>query len=81
MTHDEVARRIERERHAHLAHDRDQLVGVMERVKIGTADPACLHRDQHVAGARHGIRNVFHDEDAPTGDSGAHDGERTETAS
>ena len=77
MTHDEVERRIEADRRAHLARDRDQLVGVVQRVQIGAADPARLDRDQHVARAEHGIGDVLDDENTTTGDGGTHGGETT----
>ena len=68
---------IEADRHAHLARDRDQLVGVVQRVQIRPADPARLDLDEHVAGAGHRVGDVFHHEGTPTGNGGTHAREAT----
>ncbi len=75
VAHDVVEGRVEAQRRFHLPGDRDQLVGVMERVQIGPADPARLHRDHDVARTGDRVGDVVDDEDPTTGNGGAHVGE------
>ncbi len=54
------------------SRDPDQLGRVVQRVQVGSADAARLHRDQGVARSGNGIGNVVDDEGSTTGDGGAH---------
>ena len=72
VAHDEVAARVEADRCTHLACDRDELVGVVQRVEVGAADPAGLDRHQHVARTEYGVGNLLDHEDTTTGDGSTH---------
>jgi RNA polymerase sigma-70 factor (sigma-E family) len=49
----------------------------MQRVQIGTTDPAGLHRDERITRTEDRIGDVFDDQSASTGDGGSHRGETT----
>ncbi len=61
VSHDEVGVRIELAVAATELGDDEQAVGVMQRVEIGTADPARLHLDQRVTRSGNGLRHIFDD--------------------
>ncbi len=72
VTHDVVVRRIEHDRRAGFARRVDELVRVAQRVQVGSADAARLHRDERLTDPRNRVGNVLDDEVTPAGDRGEH---------
>ena len=77
VTEHVVGLRIEREVGPHRGPHLREVLGVVERVEIGAADPARPHRDQHVVRARDRVVDLFDEELASSGHHRLHDGEPT----
>ena len=72
VAHHHVAGEVHHEGVAGAARGLDELLGVLERVQVGAADPAGKDADQDLAGPGLGNRDVGDHELAISHDGGAH---------